>query len=82
MTPNIRVRFWVELGLAALCGLLAILTLFTQDWIEVLTGFDPDQHDGSFEWAIVAGLFVVCVVLTFAARAEWRRPRPASIAGT
>ena len=49
MTSNVRIRFWVEAGLAALCGFLAILTLFTQDWVEALTGFDPDNHNGSFE---------------------------------
>jgi hypothetical protein len=42
-TSSVRMRFWVEAGLAALCGFLGILTLFTRDWIEALTGFDPDS---------------------------------------
>ena len=70
---SVRVRFWVEAGLAALCGFLAILTLFSRDWIEALTGFSLDNHDGSFEWAIVAALFFVCILLSIAARADWRR---------
>jgi hypothetical protein len=56
--------------------------LFWRDWIEALTGFSPDHHNGSFEWMIVAGLFLVCVLVSFAARAEWRRPKPAVVAGT
>jgi hypothetical protein len=82
MTSNLRVRFWVEAGLAALCALLAILTLFTRDWIEALTGFDPDNHNGSFEWMIVAALALVCILLSIAARADWRRLRSSALAGT
>jgi hypothetical protein len=78
----VRVRFWAEAGLASLCGLFALFTLFWRDWIEAFTGFEPDHHNGSFEWMIVVGLFVVCVSLSVAARAEWRRPRPAVVAGT
>jgi len=70
-------RFWVEAGLASLSGLLALATLLWQDWLEALTGFDPDAGSGSFEWAIVGSLVVIGVVLALAARAEWRRPRPA-----
>jgi len=77
---TVRTRFWIEAGLASLCGLLAVLTLFWQDWIEGLTGFDPDEHSGSFEWTIVAGLVLACVVVSLAARAEWRRPRPTIVA--
>jgi hypothetical protein len=82
MTSNLRVRFWVEAGLAALCALLAILTLFTRDWIEALTGFDPDNHNGSFERMIVAALALVCILLSIAARADWRRLRSSALAGT
>ena len=81
MMSNLRVRFWVEAGLAALCALLAILTLFTRDWIEALTGFDPDNHNGSFEWMIVAALALVCILLSIAARADWRRLRSSALAG-
>jgi hypothetical protein len=82
MKSTVRARFWLEAGLASLCGFLAVLTLFWRDWIEALTGFSPDRHNGSVEWLIVAGLFVVCVLVGLAARIEWRRPRPALAAGT
>jgi len=60
-------------------GFLAVVTLFWRDWIEALTGFDPDHHNGSFEWIIIGGLSVVCILVSFAARAEWRRQRPAAV---
>jgi hypothetical protein len=77
MFPNVRRLFWIEAALSAFCGVLAVVTIFWQDWIEALTGYDPDQHDGSVEWLIVVALFVVCGILALAARVEWRRPRPA-----
>jgi DNA-binding NarL/FixJ family response regulator len=75
-TSVIIVRFSVEAGLAALCGFLAVLTLLTCDWIEALTGFDPDRNNGSSEWTIVAALFLACILLSIAARADWRRLSP------
>jgi hypothetical protein len=77
MKATVRPRFWVEVGLASVCGFLAVLTVFWRDWIEGVTGFDPDHHNGSFEWVIVAGLFLVCGLVALAARAEWRR-RPSA----
>lgn len=70
-----RARFWSEAGLAGLCGVLAIVTIFWRDWIEALTGFDPDHHNGSFEWLIVAVLFAASVLIGVTARAEWQRSR-------
>ena len=80
MNPSVRARFWLETALASACGILAVLTLFWRDWIEALTRFDPDHHSGSVEWAIVAVLFALCLAAGVAARAEWRRPRPATAA--
>jgi hypothetical protein len=79
---TLRVRFWAETALASTCGFLAVLTLFWRDWVETLAGFDPDRHNGSFEWMIVGGLLLVCVVVSAVARAEWRRRRPAVVPGT
>lgn len=78
---TVRGRFWLETALAAWCGALAALTLFQRDWIEALTGFDPDHHNGSFERAIVVGPVLVCVVVAAVARSEWRRPRVAAVPG-
>jgi len=81
MKSKVRARFWLETSLASLCGVLAVLTLWWRDWIEALTGFDPDHHSGSVEWAIVAGLFLLCIAVSVVARAEWRRAKVATTSG-
>jgi DMSO/TMAO reductase YedYZ heme-binding membrane subunit len=78
MRSTVRGRFWLETALASLCGFLAVLTLVWRDWIEALTGFDPDHHSGSLEQSIVIALWVVCIVASALARAEWRRPSMAA----
>ena len=73
MRHNMRRLFWVETGLAAIAGLLALITPIFPDWIEFVSWWDPDQHDGSVEWMIAVGLLVVALVLSAAATIEWRR---------
>jgi hypothetical protein len=73
MRRNFRPLFWIEVGLAAIAGLLALITPVFPDWIEFVSGWDPDQHDGSVEWMIVVGLFVVTIAMVAAATIEWRR---------
>jgi hypothetical protein len=70
---NLSRWFWPEIALASIVGLLGIITPFFPDWIEV-SGWDPDQHDGSVERMIVIGLCVVVSIAIFAlAAVEWRR---------
>jgi hypothetical protein len=73
MRKNFRRLFWVETALAAITGLLALITPIFPDWIEFVSGWDPDQHDGSVERMIVVGLFVVTIVMVGLAAIEWRR---------
>ena len=68
----LRRRFWIESVAAVASGVLAIVTLFWRDWIE-LTGWDPDEHSGSVEWLVVAALALISVVAAILARVEWRR---------
>jgi hypothetical protein len=75
---KVRARFWLETTLASLCGSLSVLTVFWRDWVEALTGFNPDGNNGSFEWAIIAGLLLFCVAAGVAARVERLRPRTAA----
>jgi hypothetical protein len=78
MSSRVRRRFWPEAGIALLSAVLAIVTSVRPDWIEGLTGWDPDHHNGSFEWMLTAGLAVLALVLAALARHEWRRPREIS----
>ena len=73
MNGRFRRRFWIELAIGSLAGLLALITPIFPDWIEVISGWDPDQHDGSVESLIVIGLFIVTLVICGLALAEWRR---------
>jgi hypothetical protein len=74
MRRQVRSRFWVEAALAALASALGVLTLIAPDWIEALTGVDPDAHSGSLEWALAGALAATALVVLAVARAEWRRP--------
>ena len=56
---------------------MAVVTLVTRDWIEVVFGVDRDYGNGALEWALVVGLALVAVTLGLMARLEWRRPHPA-----
>jgi hypothetical protein len=73
MKKNFRRRFWVETVLASIVGILCVITPIWPDWIEILSGWDPDQHDGSVEWYIAGGLLFVAATMFAAAAIEWRR---------
>lgn len=66
-----RILARVETVSAMIAGALAALTIFWRDWIEGLTGWDPDHHNGSFEVLIVIGLALLAVVLGLLARRTW-----------
>lgn len=48
------------------------MTIFWRDWIEFLTGWDPDHHNGTAEWFIVVALLAVAAAAGLAARRNWR----------
>lgn len=56
-------RATVESALGLAAGLLALVTTVWPDWIELLTGIDPDHHNGSIEWFAVAALLTVAASL-------------------
>ncbi len=76
-----RTRFRIEALAAAVTGVLAVVTLFVPDWIEVVTGTDPDHGNGTLEVLIVLALAVASVVLTLAARVDNRRAAPSRLSG-
>jgi hypothetical protein len=64
MRRRLRLRIGLEAALA-LCGLArAVLTAMTPEWIEALTGVEPDAGSGALEWAIVVGCVLSSIVLT------------------
>jgi len=77
MRNALRWRFWLETGMATITSVLFVITLVRRDWIEVIFGVDPDNHNGTLEWLIVGALLVVTIILFTLASYEWRRARVA-----
>jgi hypothetical protein len=48
--------------IAALTAVLAVVTTAWPQWIELLTGADPDRGDGLLEWALVGGLAAAALI--------------------
>jgi hypothetical protein len=71
------VLFWAEVVLAAASAVLAMTTAIHPDWIESLTGLDPDAGSGSAEWAVTLILALVAVALAVGARFTRSALRPA-----
>jgi uncharacterized membrane protein len=66
-------RLRIEMVLAAVSAALSLLTLVFPEWIEALTGLEPDAGSGALEW-IIAGVFLTAtVVSTILARRDFRR---------
>jgi hypothetical protein len=74
---RLRSRFWVETGLAALSGILVVMTIIWNDWAELIFGIDPDEGNGSFEVAVTLIAVALTILFAFAARIEWRRAEAA-----
>jgi hypothetical protein len=69
---HVKAMFWVESALASFSAFLVVLTAVWHDWIEGIFGFDPDHHNGSFEWELVIVCVLVTVVFATLARRDWR----------
>ena len=75
MREGARARFWIEVALACLSGLLFSITLAWPTWIETAFGIDPDRGSGLLEWLIVAVLLLITVASAVLARSEWQSHR-------
>jgi ABC-type thiamin/hydroxymethylpyrimidine transport system permease subunit len=70
---RLRARVRIEVVLAVISAALCALTLVFPEWIEELTGLEPDAGSGALEW-LVAGVFLVAaVVAAVLARRDYRR---------
>jgi hypothetical protein len=72
----------IETVLAAVTGVLAIVTLVWPTWIETLFGVDPDSGSGATEWLIVVGLAGVAVASGLLARRDYQAARGRPSRGT
>jgi hypothetical protein len=70
---RLRPRFWVTVSFATITGFLCLITLIWPDWIEIISGWDPDQNEGSVEWIVVGALTWVTATGYSLAWIEWRR---------
>ena len=73
MKRRLRRRFWIETAAAVISLVLLVVTLVTEEWIEVVFGVSPDGGSGDLEWLVTAGFLVVTVTSLALARLEWRR---------
>ena len=67
--------FWIEVGCAAGSAILFFLTVVWPEWIEALTGLDPDRSSGALEWGLVLVLAATGTTFSLLARRQWRRLR-------
>jgi hypothetical protein len=79
---SVVLRVRLEIILSALLGALTILTAIWPDWIESLTGWDPDGGDGKAEWLMVLVFAVITVAAAALARRDLRVVRRRTSMGT
>jgi len=65
----------MEATLAAVLGVLSVITALFPTWLESLIGLSPDEGNGSAEWWLVALFAVAATAAAFAARHDFRTHR-------
>jgi hypothetical protein len=78
MTRHRRSRFWIEVAMLVLSLASLAATLIDREWIEAVTGLDPDAGSGALEWALTLAFASAALLSASLAWLEWRRARPAS----
>jgi hypothetical protein len=73
MRRRLKARFSAEVLLGLVSLGLAILTTINPEWIEALTGLEPDAGSGALEWAIVIVLAIAATVFGALAVRDGRR---------
>jgi len=70
-------RFRIEVILASLFAILAVLTAIWPTWFEAIFEESPDAGSGAFEWAIVGTFGLLAVISGVLARRDYRKIRHA-----
>lgn len=68
MERDLPTRFWIETAIAGVGVALFVLTLFTREWVEIMTGLDPDGGSGTVEFVLALTLLAVAGCSAFLAR--------------
>ena len=71
MERRLKTRLRVESILAVISAGLFVLTLINAEWIEALTGLEPDAGSGALEFLIAAAFLVAAVVTALMARRDY-----------
>ena len=74
-----RTRIRVEGALAVAMAVLAVITLINAEWIEFLTGWDPDGGSGALEWGLVLALAAGSLIAGLLARRDYRRSQASAL---
>jgi hypothetical protein len=77
MTRHPRRRFWIESAILVLSVASLAATLIDKEWIEALTGLDPDAGSGALEWGLTLAFAAAALLSASLAWLEWRRASPA-----
>lgn len=72
---RVRTRVSVGRALAVVMAALALITAFIPDWIEAVTGLDPDGGNGWLERLIVVGFAAISAAAWVIAHVDARRQR-------
>ena len=70
---RLKLQAKIETGVAIAAAALFLLTLISREWIEFLTGWDPDGGSGALEMGIVVVLAAIALGLSLRARSDWRK---------
>ncbi len=73
MERKLRWRWRIEATLAGVGVALFLLTLVVPEWIEAVTGLEPDAGSGTLEFVIAAACLLAAVVSAVLARRDRRR---------
>ena len=68
-------RARIEIALAAIAGVLTLVSIIWPTWIESLFEESPDAGSGALEWAIVGLFGLLAVTAAVLARHDYRAIR-------